>query len=81
MNFLRHAIFYEMWCNIYVVGYNIKKFNLKMLTCFGMIWNYDNFSKRNIRSGKIYALSKNNIYSNLIAKKHKTYWGNYKYNK
>jgi len=26
-----------------------KKLNLKMLTCFGMIWNYDNFSRRNTK--------------------------------
>jgi hypothetical protein len=45
-----------------------------------MIWNYDKFSRRNIKFGKIYALSKKIISLNLIIKKHMTYWGNYKYN-
>jgi hypothetical protein len=51
-----------------------------MLTCFGMIWNDDKFSKQNTKFGEIYALSKIHIYANLIIKKHMTYWGNYKYN-
>ncbi len=63
----------KMWCNVYVVwkklmAYNIKR-NLKMLTCFGMIWNYDKFWRRNTKSGKIYALSKVHIFPNLIVKK------------
>jgi hypothetical protein len=40
-----------------------------MLTCFGMIWNYDNSSRQNTKSGKICALSKNIIYSDLIVNK------------
>jgi len=51
-----------------------------MLTCFGMIWNYDKFSRWNTKSEKIYALSKICISPNLIVKKKKTYWGNYKHN-
>jgi len=50
-----------------------------MLTCFGMIWNYEILKKWNTKSGKIYALSKICISSNLIVKK-MTHWGNYKYN-
>jgi hypothetical protein len=34
-----------------------------------MIWNYDKFSKQNIKSGKICALSKILISPNLIVKK------------
>jgi hypothetical protein len=41
-----------------------------MLTCFGMIWNYDKFSRQNTKFGKINALSKNHIFPNLIVKKH-----------
>jgi hypothetical protein len=52
-----------------------------MLTCFGMIWNYEKNSKQNTKFGKICALSKNLIYSNLIVNKNLTYWGNYKCNK
>jgi hypothetical protein len=37
-----------------------------MLTCFGMIWNCDNFSKQNTKSNKICTLKKNHIYSKLI---------------
>jgi len=40
-----------------------------MLTCFGMIWNYDKFSKQNTKFGKICAFSKFCICSNLIVKK------------
>ncbi len=60
--------------------YNIKKLNLKVLTCFGMIWNYDKFLRWNTKSSNIYALSKKFISPNLIVKKHMKYWGNYKYN-
>jgi hypothetical protein len=52
-----------------------------MLTSFGMIWNYNSFSKWNTKYGKIYALSKNIIYSDLIVKIYMTHWENYKYNK
>jgi len=41
-----------------------------MLTCFGMMWNYDKFSRQNTKFGKISALSKNHIFPNLIVKKH-----------
>jgi hypothetical protein len=51
-----------------------------MLTCFGMIWNCDNFSRQNIKSNKICTLKKIRIYSRLIVRK-MTYLGNYKYNK
>jgi len=51
-----------------------------MLTCFGMIWNCDNFSRQNTKFGKIYTFSNNYIYSKLNVKK-MTYWGNFKYNK
>jgi hypothetical protein len=40
-----------------------------MLTCFGMIWNCENFSRQNTKFDKIYALSKICIYSKLIVKK------------
>jgi len=40
-----------------------------MLTCFGMIWNCNNFSKWNTKSYKIYTLSKKIIYSKLVVKK------------
>jgi hypothetical protein len=63
-----------------IIAYNILKKNLKVLTSFGMIWNYDKFSKQNTKFGKIYALLKFYISPNLIVKKHMTYWGNYKYN-
>jgi hypothetical protein len=46
-----------------------KKLNLKVLTCFGMIWNYDKISKWNTKFGKISAFSKNCISPNLIGKK------------
>ncbi len=46
-----------------------------MLTCFGMIWNYDKLSRRNTKSGKIYALSKIWIFTKLIVKANMTYWG------
>jgi hypothetical protein len=39
------------------------------------------FKSKNTQFGKIYALSKKLIYSNLIIIKHMTYWGNFKYNK
>jgi hypothetical protein len=39
-----------------------------MITCFGMIWNYDKFSRWNTKSGKICALWKNFISPNLIVK-------------
>jgi hypothetical protein len=32
-----------------------------MLTCFGMIWNYNKISKQNTKFGEIYALSKIHI--------------------
>jgi hypothetical protein len=51
-----------------LVVYNIK-INLKVLTCFGMIWNYEKISKQNTKSSKIYALSKICISPNLIIKK------------
>jgi hypothetical protein len=64
-----------MWCNIYVVSrklatYNIKNKILKMLTCFGMIWNYNKFSRQNTKSSKVCALSKIHISPNLIIKNH-----------
>ncbi len=40
-----------------------------MLTCFGMIWNYEKISKQNKKFGKICALSKKIIFPNLIVKK------------
>jgi len=46
-----------------------KKVNLKMLTCFGMIWNYDKISRLNKKFGKICAFTKNHIPPNLIVKK------------
>jgi len=66
-----------MWCNVYVVqrkfvAYDIKK-NSKVLTCFGMIWNYNKFSRWNTKSGKMCALSKICISPNLIVKEHMTY--------
>ncbi len=52
---------------------------MKVLTCFGMIWNYDNFSRQNTKFGKICAFSKKLISPNLIIKKI-TFWGDYKLN-
>jgi len=46
-----------------------------MLTCFNMIWNCDNFLRRNTKSSKIYT------YIFKIDYKNMTYWGNNKYNK
>jgi len=40
-----------------------------MLTCFGMIWNYDKISRWNTKSGKICAFTKIRISPNLIVKK------------
>jgi hypothetical protein len=40
-----------------------------MLTCFGMIWNYDKISKQNTKSGNFFAFSKFCIFSNFIVKK------------
>jgi hypothetical protein len=40
-----------------------------MLTCFGKIWNCDNFSRWNTKFGKIYTLKKISIYSKLIVRK------------
>jgi hypothetical protein len=37
-----------------------------MLTCFGMIWNCDNFSKQNTKSNKTCTFKKIHIYSKLI---------------
>jgi hypothetical protein len=45
------------------------KLNLKTSTCFGIIWNCDNFSKRNKKFGKICTFSKDHIYSKLIVEK------------
>jgi hypothetical protein len=59
-----HASFMTCKCDaIYmllkqILAYNIKKLNLKMLTCFDMIWNCDNFSRQNTKFGKICTLSK-----------------------
>jgi hypothetical protein len=63
-----------MWCNVYVVlkklvTYNIKTLNMKLLTFFGMIWNYDKFSRWNTKSNKICALSKFYISPNFVCKK------------
>jgi hypothetical protein len=57
----------------------ILKKNLKYLTYFDMIQNYDKISRWNAKSGKIYTLWKNHIYSKMILKKHVIYWGNYMY--
>jgi hypothetical protein len=46
-----------------------QKLNLELLTCFGMMWNYDKFSRRNTKFGKIYVVSKICIFPNLIVKK------------
>jgi hypothetical protein len=51
-----------------------------VLTCFGLIWNYDKFSRQNTKSRKICAHSKTHISPNLIVKKNIAYWGTYKYN-
>jgi len=40
-----------------------------MLTCFGMIWNCDNFSKQNTKSNTICTFSKIRIHFKLIVKK------------
>jgi hypothetical protein len=37
-----------------------------MLTCFGMIWNCEKFSKQNTKSNKICTLSKIRIHLKLI---------------
>jgi len=36
-----------------------------MLTCFGMIWNYDKFSRQNTKFSEIYILSKKVIYCKI----------------
>jgi hypothetical protein len=51
-----------------------------MLTHFGMIWNYNNFSRQNT-----WNFYKNNALSNIVftqiwLQKNEN-WGNYKYNK
>jgi hypothetical protein len=69
-------IFLKKSCSLWY-----KKLSLKMLTCFDMIWNCDNFSRWNTKSSKICRLPKILIYSKLIIKKHMMYWDNYKYNK
>ncbi len=50
-----------MGCNVHdiqnkVVVYDIRNKNLKQLAYFGTIQNYDKFSRRNEKSGKIYTL-------------------------
>jgi len=50
-------------------NFNHKKLNFKVLTCFGMIWNYDKFSRWNTKFGKMCILSKIRISPNLIVKK------------
>jgi hypothetical protein len=44
-----------------------------------MIQNYDNFSRWNVKIGKIYTLQKIHIYSTMINTKHVIYWDNYMY--
>jgi hypothetical protein len=57
------------------------KIKLKMLTCFGMIWNCNNLSGQNTKFGKMCTLKRIHNNTKLIIKIHKTYWGKYKYNK
>jgi len=52
-----------------------------ILAYFGMIINYDKFSKWNIEFGKSYTLWKIDIYSTMINTKHMIYWSNYVNNK
>ncbi len=73
-----------MGCNVHdiqnkVVVYDTKNKNLKQVTYFGMIQNYDKFSKWNVESGRIYTLWKIHIYSTMINTNHVIYWGNYVY--
>jgi hypothetical protein len=44
-----------------------------------MIWNYDNFSRQNVKSNRIYTVLNNNIYSKGVLKNHEINRGNYKY--
>ncbi len=50
-----------------------------IITYFGMIQNYDKFSKWNIEFDKIYTLWEIDIYSTMISTKHMIYWGSYVY--
>jgi hypothetical protein len=59
----KHSNFHIFWFRVY------QKLNLKVLTCFRMIGNYNKFSRQNTKSGKIYAFSKICISPNLIVKK------------
>jgi hypothetical protein len=62
-----------------VLFYDIKKRNLKWLTYFGMIQNYDKFSRWKPKSNKIYTLWKIHIYLVMSNMKYVIYWGNYMY--
>jgi hypothetical protein len=73
-----------MGCNVHdiqnkVVVYDMRKKNLKQLSYFGMIQNYDKIWKWNIKSGKNYTLWKIHMYSTVINTKHVIYWVNYMY--
>jgi hypothetical protein len=46
-----------------------------------MIWNYDHFSRQNVKSNRICTLLRNYIYSKGVNKNHVINRGNYKYSK
>jgi hypothetical protein len=57
-----------MGCNVHdmeikVVVYDIRDRNLKLLTYFGMIQNYDKISRWNAKSGKIYTLKNSYLFN------------------
>jgi len=45
-----------------VMTYDTKNKSLKLLTFLNMIWNYDHFSIRNIKFGKMISTLSNNSY-------------------
>jgi hypothetical protein len=56
-----------MGCNVHdiqnkVIVYDIRNKKLKKLAYFGMIQNYDKFSKWNVKFNKIYTLKNFHIY-------------------
>jgi len=76
MNHLCHVNVMQGICFfIKKLAYNVKKKNLKMF------WYDLKLLKKIEKKRKIYSLSKNHVYSNLIVNKHMTCWGKYKYNK
>jgi len=73
-----------MGCNVHdiqnkVVVYDIRNKKLKKLAYFGMIQNYDKFSRWNVKFNKIYTFKNFHIYWKMINTRHVIYWSNYIY--